>query len=604
MVGHSSDGDTRLLQAMKCRASFDFVPHIDVLKNIKDQSFNSICVQDSTHIGTKLRNRLLNSSITLRIGDKVATPVHIKLLLDNVSKEVHGLVYHDIYTLDRQNFNSLQKIMSPRVLAALKSNIADSEGTVMYLELCEYITSSYLQNDMPTIDRLYKLWYAVYFMRCWRKWITKKSKVKPKKNDSTTLAHNFITSNAYSCIELNAHSMLQLIVKLREAKTPSMFLTLFFSSQQCEELFRRMRSMGTANFTKINFTMYDLIHMISRVELMYKIISSRKEIITPRIELNIETSEAGDQELPSDELILNTIIRARNDAIQKAAQFGINLDTDDILTCDIKQETRDETFDELVDEDAEDDASSLDGEIYTGGIEELENDALGDASSNSTSGGRRIEIVDDDGSCRVVRISTFLWSLTKSRSKLSSDRLKRVQDKGPEVDTQQNKKIKLSEPDEIPNDSFLRKSEVLSINDWAIFKSDAETVASTVDNSLDDGIHLGIVVGFRFLEKNLNEKTKNMKTKITRCNAEYVSTNQTENLAKKTNIQILCIWYTWNENGILQPRKNSNNLIVNLNNYLISMKTPDMKKNSNNVSFFLEAKQLNELKCFITMQEH
>lgn len=630
VVGHSADGDPRLLQAMKSLADFNFVPHIDVLENIKNQAFNSICVQDTIHIGTKLRNRLLNSSITLRFGDKIATPVHIKLLLDNVSKEVHGLVNTDIYTLDRQNFNSLQKIMSPRVLAALKSNIADSEGTVMFLELCEYITSSYLQKDMPTIDRLYKLWYAVYFIRCWRKWIT----MKPKMKYSTTLQHNFITSNAYSCIELNAHSLLKLIVKLREAKTPSMFQTTFFSSQQCEELFRRMRSMGTANYTKINFSVYDLIHMTSRVELMYEIISSRKEIITPRMALNIETSEAGNQELPSDELILNTIIKAKNDAIQKAAQFGINLATDDILSCDLKQETRDKTLDELVDEEDADirtdssedsmsDTSSLDAEldaeINTRDMERsLENQNENEMASemkvendaNSLFGGRpsgrHIEIVDDDGSSKSMRISTYLWSLTKSKHKLSLDRLKRVQDKGPEVarevDTQQNKRAKLSEPNEIPIDFFLHKSEGLSINDWAIFRSDAETVAGTVDNSLDDSIHLGIVVGFRFIEKILNAKTKKMKMKRTRCNAEYVSTNQTESLTKNKKIQVLCIWYTWSENGILQPRKNSDNLIVILSNYLISMKTPDIKKNSNRASYFLDTKQLNELKSF--MQEH
>lgn len=183
---------------MKSKMTLDLIPHIDVLKLIQERMFSSdgffidlTCVQDIIHIGTKLRNRLLNSSVVLRIGDEVVSALHLKMLIDSVSKEIHGLVHSDIYPEDRRNFRSLQKIMERHVLESLQKNVADSKGTVMYLTLCEQITSSYLQLDLDAIDRIYKLWYAVYFLRCWRKWI------QTSKN-GCTMSNNFITSNAYT----------------------------------------------------------------------------------------------------------------------------------------------------------------------------------------------------------------------------------------------------------------------------------------------------------------------------------------------------------------------------------------------------------------------
>lgn len=41
------------------------------------------------------------------------------------------------------------------------------------------------------------------------------------------------------------------ILKLRDEGKTEMFQTHLFASQPCEHMFRHMRSMGTANFTKI-----------------------------------------------------------------------------------------------------------------------------------------------------------------------------------------------------------------------------------------------------------------------------------------------------------------------------------------------------------------
>lgn len=143
---------------MKSIALFDLKPNIDIIKRV---NVNPIPVQDTIHIGTKLRNRLLNASVLLQIGNKIATIVHIKSLLNSVNKEYHGLVQSDIYPEDRQNFKSLEKIMDDRVIQALESHVPDCEATVAYLKLCKQITSSFTEENLDPIERIYRIWNAL-----------------------------------------------------------------------------------------------------------------------------------------------------------------------------------------------------------------------------------------------------------------------------------------------------------------------------------------------------------------------------------------------------------------------------------------------------------
>lgn len=346
--------------------------------------------------------------------------------------------------------------METRVLDALEKNIADSQGTVMYLTLCKHITSSYMQNDLNPLERLYNLWYSVYFLRCWRKWI--------QTHDGCTMAENFITTNAYTFVELNAQSMIELMIKLRTENSQSMFLPLLFSSQPCEEFFRQMRSMGTANFTKINFTFYEILHMISRVEIMYKIIFSRNEIVSPRFKSKLKTTDKAVTVLPSDEQILETMINARNAALKKASEFGINLTWEDVITCDLQHsgqtltEIRDEISTDNLGED-DDVLSATDSEASSGEIENIDENTTNiesQAIKSATSlHANSIDVVDLDGLSRNMRISTLIWSLSTSKHKLSSDRLKRVQQD--ETVSVASKRFKSSEP---TNDElYLFKSE-------------------------------------------------------------------------------------------------------------------------------------------------
>lgn len=218
-------------------------------------------MQDIVHIGTKLRNRLLNQTNTLLIGNKVASVSHLKILLNSVSKDKHGLVYSDICPDDQQNFDSLRKIMQPQVNSMLAQHVFDSEGTIEYIRICHQTTSSLYEQGLSPNERVLRLWRTTSFLRAWRQ------SISSFPAGSGGISEHFITPNAYACIELNARNLLLLIKRFRDGNMTEYFTPTLFNSQPCEETFRQMRSMGPINFTKINFTLLQLIHIVGRIEL-------------------------------------------------------------------------------------------------------------------------------------------------------------------------------------------------------------------------------------------------------------------------------------------------------------------------------------------------
>lgn len=318
-MGISSDGDWRPLNSMRLKTDFKIDP--SSVEGYDLLAIGEVCyTQDTTHIGTKLRNRLLKPSILLPFGNKIISLSHLKILLDTVPKDKHGLVDKDVSPDDRQNYAALEKIMDERVLEALKQNVFDSEATVVFLKVCKCVTSSYLDVKLQPTERIHRIWYALFIIRFWREWILSSSRYD--------LQDNFISENAFICLELNALSMLRLAVKLRNSGKSEWFLPHLFDSQPCESTFRQMRSMGTLNFTKINFTLLDIFHLIERVELQNDIVYNRlanTDIVFPRVkkraELGLEHKNV--HGLPSNQDLIRIIKTAREDAKKVAIEFGM-----------------------------------------------------------------------------------------------------------------------------------------------------------------------------------------------------------------------------------------------------------------------------------------
>lgn len=244
VLGISSDGDSRLLKSMKiCSQLGTTTPSNNSYQNCSWYSVDErfICVQDPTHVGTKLRNRLLKPSILLPIGKLLISKSHLAYLIKTLSKDKHLLTESVIDPKDRQNFNSFLKISTTIVQELLVKHVPDSDGTALFLKISRLIIDSYMDPDMLPIERVYSIWYGTFVLRGWRAFIIQSKKY--------VLSENFISTNAFTCVELNAHSMLNLISVCRE--DPQLFLPSLFSSQPCESTFRQFRSMSTTYSTQV-----------------------------------------------------------------------------------------------------------------------------------------------------------------------------------------------------------------------------------------------------------------------------------------------------------------------------------------------------------------
>lgn len=226
-----------------------------------------------------------------------------------MSKDKHLLSLFDIEPKDKMNLESANKISQESVQKLLLDHIPDSEGTVLYLKVLNYIILSYIDLYLTPLERLSKLWYCVFIIRIWRNWIIS--------NRKYTLTDNFLSLNCYICIEINAHSMVNIIQKLRDCNMPYLFIPPLFSSQPCEAFFRQIRSMSSTSSTIVNCSLLDIIHRIKKIQLQSDILVSKlsKNISFPKIEHKMKTIRIHTN-LPTNDDIYEAIEEARKKAIR------------------------------------------------------------------------------------------------------------------------------------------------------------------------------------------------------------------------------------------------------------------------------------------------
>lgn len=454
----------------------------------------AVYIQDIIHILTKLRNRLLKISTMLPFGDKLVSSTHLKLLLLQVSKDNHLLTNTDIHPKDRMNAKSAEKICHPLVQECLKKYIPGSEATVVFLKVMNYATSSFLDSELLISERIKRIWYSVFVLRIWRSWLSSKVKENQKKSkkrnaeqkkekisekaktsvkdsesaDETlrrkySLSENFISNNAYACIELNAHSLVKYIIQLRTNDQPHLFITKLLGSQSCESTFRQVRSLTSTYSTVVNFTMYDMLHRLKKIQMQSDIITDCPELNFPRVTTKQNKAQKIPTVFPSNEEIVFLISAAKEEAIVDTKQLGIDMKDID-FGCQVKpvSENKEQIDDDEDDED--DDEDDYDGEVgeneeydkghFWEGVDYLVNPET-DTSAESTEIERDVRTlksitgplimrdyaacnVDEDspycvvldGTCKehIVRKSSICWLLTQNKHSLSSDRLVRVRE--------------------------------------------------------------------------------------------------------------------------------------------------------------------------------
>lgn len=295
--------------------------------------------QDYVHTGVKGRNRLLHEKVNLMFGECPITKQHLLTLVRDVSKQQHKLCKSDVDVKDRQNFLSVLKITADCVIKALEDNIENSAGTVMYLKLLRNIVTPYLDFTLSPKERVYRQFHAVFILRTWKEFLARDKTRKAKEK-----ALMFITEYTYICIEINAHSMVSLILDLRANGLERLFLPHLLSSQPCESYFREIRSLSTKGTLVTNTTMLGMIHRCEKVELSHEI-----RIGLKNYEFTSDTNRARDiycgtntctdyqkHTLPDFIELMAEIERAKNDAVSDAALLGVQLDPPHHYACHIE----------------------------------------------------------------------------------------------------------------------------------------------------------------------------------------------------------------------------------------------------------------------------
>ena len=289
VVSFGGDGDSRLLKAMKisyklycnsdpwCKFAIENdlkIPNIQGLGKYFDiQHVASLAfVQDTVHIAVKLKARLLTPSIVLPLGKYVAGSHHIRMIKMHYAKDQHGLREKDVDHRDKQNFDAVVHMIKS---SSLLDNIPDAVGTKCFIEMIKYVVDSFLNKQLSPLTRIQMIWYANIFVRYWRKWI----ELHPQYN----IKNNFLTQNAFTCIELNAHALVLLVITLRDNFDDNNFIPWMLGSQSCEKTFRAARSMSTTFSTIINFGVLGLLRRLHRLQIQAEL-QTETEVKHPSVE--------------------------------------------------------------------------------------------------------------------------------------------------------------------------------------------------------------------------------------------------------------------------------------------------------------------------------
>ncbi|CAF4984796.1 unnamed protein product [Rotaria magnacalcarata] len=216
--------------------------------------------QDATHLVTKWRNRLLSSTAQLIVGQQSITIQHVADIIENsnYTKLDHGLNRSDLNPKDRQNYNSCVKLASDNVLSILLDG-TDTYGTYVYLRLLQMIILAYVEKRTRIEECLQSAWCIVFVCRMWWAWLqNKQSKSTTASTITKTNAKSkcFITKTAYLSVELNAHTLLYMVLLVKQKQLPREALNVSLS--------------GTYS-TMANFTAVDFLRRSQKISLLNSI---------------------------------------------------------------------------------------------------------------------------------------------------------------------------------------------------------------------------------------------------------------------------------------------------------------------------------------------
>ncbi|KAK3918789.1 Structure-specific endonuclease subunit slx4 [Frankliniella fusca] len=568
VVGYSADGDGKLLCAMVSLMFKNCSPP-DI--SWKDWFYASskekfLVTQDPVHTVNKFRSRL-SPVYLLPIGNFTVSQAHLRLVLQK-PKSDHGLSPSDL-DKDKMNFNSSVKICSIRVTDVLKST-PGANGTMEYLTVMRYVLEAFLNEKLCASERIYKIWYALFFLRFWKLWLLGQQRY--------TL-ENFVTRNLYMCIEILAHALILLVIKFRDEECPEDLLVHLFSSQPSESFFRYARSMTTTQQTVINFPMKDFLQKVRRIDILQHVSSvlggklefpkdKRKSLVGL-----LTADKLSSQNLPSNENIHDLVVEARTDALETLRNLGVSPKISvttiksSILNCkivdfDVENETASAplVYDLVLDDD-DIPLDILRAFPSPQTVEDLNVSRTSEENPFVPPTSSYVYLPKGPNDFVLVKKSTFCWMLSSEGVHLSSERIHRVREK---IYTSFGGTLQQQAKKSLPPE---RKKEV-EVGDWVLFKCNTFLV--------------GQVLQFSYLSGS--SKSQRAYT-LLKAPVEPPAGNT-------KGVGVLCIWYTVND-LVLNPKKNSVHMYVDILKYVVTLPPPVICNGKMlldaNVAFYLNA---------------
>lgn len=426
VISFASDSDPKYNSAMRQHLSLGYgsdapSPFPEWFNVEFSLNLKFLPVQDTVHNGTKFRNTLLNRE--MKIGNFTISVDHLKAVMNSFPKTDHNLCASTIAPTDRQNFESVLRICDERVIALLHE-VNGSEGTILYLRVMSNILRAFLDLRLSPLERLRLIWFSNFVLRIWKQFV--------KSHRTYTLKDHFITNYAYTCVEINSHSLIMLILYLRDRKLEHLFHPEMFGSQQCESIFRQIRSMSSTYSTVTNSSLLEIIQKVSKIELQNEISHIKlKKFNFPRIGLPSSSyyptiDRNGCErynytfQLPSDSEIIDEIELAKIEATEYAKSVGIQTHTSESFICKFPlPKQRSEIPTQTIENETESDLLRLFSEINL--KEYSQKNVSGDVDPK----GRFVKVRNARGDDFYVQKYTLCWLFGKSTGKLSSDRVVR-----------------------------------------------------------------------------------------------------------------------------------------------------------------------------------
>lgn len=142
------------------------------------------------------------------MGQYVVSLTHLQHILSDKSltKLDHGLTQSDLDGKDKQNFRAVLRMTSDSVRKYLNGQ-DDAAATEMYLEMTRDVVDAFLDESLTAEKRIFLMWRSCFFLRSWLLWL---------EDEDLTLKDNFISWNAFACIELNAHALVKAARRMRD----------------------------------------------------------------------------------------------------------------------------------------------------------------------------------------------------------------------------------------------------------------------------------------------------------------------------------------------------------------------------------------------------